>query len=701
MQKNGSLDTMRPKFRTGVFFAPAEDGDGALLTHGSNVTLLRGPTTYAWLQRLVPYLNGSTTLAALTASLSPPKKDMVQRLVAALRDAELVRDAGADDPHSLTAAELETYAPEVAFIEAFRDSGPHRFQRFRDARMVAVGSGLLLMAVAHAGLAAGVRQLTLLVTSECPTDLSRLEEESLPLRDPSQRTEVRLLTTPGDDTDLERLITSANVVVHASDRTSPARALMIDRICADAGIVSVQTLITGDQAWIGPVCGPDRPAVSWASLWHRLAGPGGAATPPSDFLTGPVPGIIANHAVFACFEHLCGVGDPDDAGRAVRLDLETLQTDEHPVIAHPFARPLPEQSEDRTTSPAGAPAEADEEDFARRLSLISGTTAAVFGPADERHFRQFPLRVVEVGFSQPLGPRGSVRARTAHGAGLDLATARRRAAQRAAELYASEMIDPRRLVTADGIAPVGPDWPDSSGVASLTWPDMTEAFAWGSSLRTGLARQVPVGRVFPGLNATPPSGPADRASPGTACRDTWDAAVEAGLLGHCLDAAVSRAVALDEPVPEIEPAAVALSETADRYRELLAAAGQQFVIADVSYLSGVHVYAFNRDGRTIAFRAGLTPAEAIEAGLEELLLDMQSEQAGQPEYAPRPVPQVRTRAGAVAPDTVADGPTDQAERLRILLDALAAYDPVVVPLDHDPALGQVLPHVLRVMLLDA
>lgn len=181
---HSTIAAMYPRMRTGIFFTPTTEGDGVLLTNGSEVVSFLGASTYAWLDRLSPHLDGSHSVADLTASLPPAPRQMVEKLVGALHEAGLVRDVSQDRAHSLTADELELYATEIAFVEAFHTSPALRFQRYRETRVAVIGSGAVFAAAVEGALLTGVARLSARPT---PSGAPRTVYGSASSNSPSRR----------------------------------------------------------------------------------------------------------------------------------------------------------------------------------------------------------------------------------------------------------------------------------------------------------------------------------------------------------------------------------------------------------------------------------------------------------------------------------------------------------------------------------
>ncbi|MDX3639409.1 hypothetical protein [Streptomyces sp. MB09-02B] len=621
-----TIAAMRPRMRTGVFFTPAPEGDGVLLTKGSDIVTFQGASTYAWLEKLSPHLDGRHSVGDLTASMRPATRQMVERLVGALHEAGLVRDVGEDEEHTLSEVELEAYATEIAFVESFRSSPALRFQRYRRTRLLVLGAGAVLSATVEGALLTGVARVSALTTGgEEPGVGVRLKELADEARD--RAVEQHLDHGSLDVTDtaaLRHAVEAADLVLYAADRTGPGHLTAVDLACAELGRTLIAVTLLGEEAWIGPVCPADRPAMRWERLWRRLGSP--VAETRSDLLTGPVPGIVANHLVFRAFEHVTGVAEEDTpAAGAVRVDLETLQTSVHRL--------------------AEAPDASNGGELAERVGALTDEWLGVLGPVSEGHYEQFPLRVVRVAVADPGRPGESF---PVWGAGADFAQAQDAALRHGLAAYA---------VRAGALSADGP--------------------VTGFAAADGTVRDVPADEVFGHLPV------------GTGAGATRDDAVERALLDHLV-----RRV----PTERQEPVALAdlrLDDSAGRFRDLLLTTGEELSAYALRAPAGVTAYAFRLGDAETGLTergAGFTPAEAAASGLGRLLLAHQSHAHDQTEYAPSP------EVSLWAPPEGADG-----ERHRPLVEALRAdgLEPVVVPLDQDPAVHAVLPHLVRVVLLDA
>ncbi|HKR50627.1 MAG TPA: TOMM precursor leader peptide-binding protein [Pseudonocardiaceae bacterium] len=689
---------MRPKLRGDTKYVPTSDG--IYLQNNRRVLRIPGKQVYQWIDRLAPYLDGDHSLAELTEGLSSDRAEMVDQLVEMLAGAGFVKDIEADDSHTLSPAETDAYAPEIAFIDYFCDSAAARFEAFRRTRVVAVGSGQTLTALVAANLAVGLRTVDVLVTGECLTDLDRCRRhlETARQRDPDQTLTVQTVTGwGGDEGAVRAALEPFDAVVHVSDRPMLGRATMVDRICRAEGKVLVQAVVEGDLAWIGPLISPDdEQGMGWESAWRRLQATRTGSTaghrrfafnddltaPVSEYLTSPTAALVANQASFEVFKHLAGVPVPEPRGQLLRVDLETLRTTAHWFRPHPTCLPVaqvtPSSSEAlaETVDRLARSEPVDEHVFSRQVRECFDRELGLFTFIDEGEFQQLPLNVCLVTLSNPALLSEPDEPAATVGVGTDMGMARRRAAQRACELYAASVVDERRLVQANG-----------QGVR-----------VWGYDLVEQRPRMVAAASVFPTLRGLVPS---PGSAPWLASGFSWAEAVTTALASVCRQLTLAELDVDGEPFPLVDLDAGLLDEQGARYAQILRTWGVPIAVYDVTGTLQIPSFAFCVGDQTVAYRTGVDVRDALRCGLEQTVAYEQARANHQPDYAPPDVTDLPHRARGVRPTPPQlSSPGDWAHQQHRLCDALMQQGRrvVVVPLDHDPAVTDVLPHIVNLVV---
>ncbi|MFC3381527.1 TOMM precursor leader peptide-binding protein [Couchioplanes azureus] len=677
---------MKPKLKNDTLYLPSAEGIYFVSNHGT--LTLEGRHVYQWVDKLAPFLTGEHTLEQITAGLSEQRRRMVENLIAGLLQKGFVKDAGADRDHDLDAGELAAYESEIAFIDYYQDSAGYRFQQFRESTILLVGAGRSLVAAVQACLQTGARQVRLAVTGEAATDRQRIAEhvERARRRDPRQSLTEQ--ATPDLD--------GADVVIHVSDKPMLDRARALNRACRERGIVAIQAVLAGDEAWVGPLVAGAAGAC-WECAWLRMLGRaagsrgngGGfadradAAT--SEFLAGPTAAVVAHQAAFEVFKHLTGAGPVETAGAMVRIDLETLQSAGHPVTAHPLCTIHgiePVRSDADFLAAVRRLAEGPEisaEAFSTAAAACFDERTGLLGSLDEGDWGQLPLKVSRAEYADALLRPDLDRERLAAVAvATDFTEARARATRRACELYAASAVRRPQLVGAGG----------------------GETRVRGLDLLGDDVCAVPATEVFPVLRGALPT--VDDA-PGLGSGFTWDEAVSRGLLGWANRITLAEIGDAVRPFPRVDVAAAGRTELVPRFLDMLDVLGLDVTVYDVTGSLGVPTLIACTGTTSVGSASGYDRAALVEAVLEQALRHHQAEADKWPAYAidgPSLLPRLpaNLRGAAAERDDVAvrEWPRIRRELLARFRDG--GHRPVAVPLDHDPVMHEVLPYVVNVVM---
>lgn len=640
------VQRVRPRLRGDVYVMRVPEG--AYIRSNLGGSMLRGASTYEWIQRIAPMLDGSRTLGELCAAVPEQSRSALAKLILLLHGKGYVKNVLDDRPHTLSADLSKTYAANIAFVEYFTDSPELRFEHYRNATIVLAGSGPLLQALTNSQLRAGARTATLAPFAESPVDRDRIAEHLAAARDQDPDQNVAYVDSP--------LVDGARMVLHVADRPMIDRARRLPREALAAGASFAQVVLSGGEAWIGPVIGKDGNATAWESAWRRLCalapetvGADLADHPevaPSEFLRGPTVALVANQLCFAAFRHLTGIDQGADSDQLIRFDLETLETGNHAFLPHPLA--LPVTPSDPAALVALAPV--DDEELARRAVDCVDPRTGVFAEITERDYEQLPLFVSEVVVSDPVGLAGGVF--PVYGSGENVVESRQRAVRAAFERYAAIMVDARKGETVSGL-----------------------------DVLTGEPVTVDASAVFP----------ATTAASGT----DWADAVRAAVVATANAEVAAVLASATAPFPRLDIDAAGLTARGARYLKLLGIVDQTFEVHDLSAALGLPTFAFSTPEDTVAHVSDLDVGVALEKGLEQTLLAYQAKAADQPAYAPSPVPDLPaklrgdlgTRPDSVCLEQVVGALTREGGRV------------VAVPLDHDPAIAALCPFVVRTVVV--
>jgi len=378
----------------------------------------------------------------------------------------------------------------------------------------------------------------------------------------------------------------------------------------------------------------------WESVRRRLTARGqdslGSAVTSSAMAT-----VLATRLVHSVFRVVTGLDSPRP-DRVTRVDLSTLEDSVHTVV--PFS---PSVTSTVSTEIL------DSETFNRRAVACADNRLGLFSDPDERSLAQIPLRVCEISVSDPVGLLGSVPVVT--GTGLDFPTARLRAALRAFACYGSLMVDEARV---------------------------RDEFVTGYSLDGLSPVPVPAKVAFPVLAGS-------HSLVGVAAGYSWEEAVTTGLADHCRSLTIA---AVDRARGRIDLAAAPLDAAGARYRSMLAAIGLPVTVYDITH--NLPTFVAHVDNVPAGCATALTATDALTETLSQAILTYQARENGETVYAPPPPPAMPVV------DTVVPLPTSVDLATAAATLTKQGHRPVAVPLDHDPEAAKIMPHMVRVVLLD-
>lgn len=708
---------MQPKLTDDTFYIPT--GDGVYLHNNRSSYKIKGKALYRWLEKLAPYLDGQHTLEELVAGLDEERQAMVTDLVTTLLTHHFLKDVSRDLPHTLSTLELETYAPEIAFIDSFVDSAASRFERFRTHQVLIIGSGLTLTGLVHACLKSGLRHVAVITTEECATPTHRHQDYLDRFHADTVQPTIREIAAPdwSNEAEVQALLQPFDTILHVSDRPMLARAQMLNKLCLTHARTFLQAMIVADHAWIGPLVRPDVTGC-WECAWRRLQGnlpdmqgqfPDYAfqdqpARPLSRFVALPTAALIANHLGFELLKYVTEAGPVETLQKLIEIDLETLHSQPHPFQPHPLCstcqQPAPCNEADFLDAirqlEQGEPL--DQDLFSKQVAPCFETRLGLFSKLNEDDFTQLPLVACKAVVSNPMPQEHLADPQTLLGIGNTLSASRRRVALQACELYASSLVDRRRFPSQ--VVQQKPLLPADLCFSEVPPAEVTE-WTWATDLSSGQACLVPAALAYPILR-TPAPHSISRLGIGSGM--SWAEALSRGLLGLCQHLTITRLSDRQQPYPQIDLAATPLEPegTAQRHTlsYILGETEATLTVYDVTGPLQVPTFAFCLDGKIIAYTTRFSASQALRDGLEMVLMSWQL--ADEDHAALPPVPDLPPvlRGDTISVPTY-EVPLEWPERLQWLQTALQKlhWHAVAVPLDPDPALRAVQPYIASVLLM--
>lgn len=707
---------IRPKFKIDVYYVPVSDG---VYLRGNNSRLmLKGKSLYPLLEHLIPHLNGNATLEELTRGLDAERKRMIMHLIEKLFAHQFLKDISQDQPCTLLPQESETYASNLAFLDSFQTSAAHHLECFRNKHLLILGCGLGFTSLVQASLQCGVKQISAIVTPEGDTDsISRQDIlDVVAGRDFFEQT-VQLINAPRWDNrdEVRTIIQNYDAVLHISERPMLARAQLLNKLCVEEQKTFIQAIIVGDHAWIGPLVRSEVGGC-WECAWRRLQAHltnlseqlsyyefhDQPQVVNSRFLAAPEMTMIANRLIFALFKYFTQAGSTGTEGHLSDLHLETGLSETHAFLPHPHCQVCQHSAVPTATQFLERIQQLQHQSPIDRNSLERFTNSVVdarlglFTAIEDDDFVQAPLAIYKAHVSNPLLQEKRPETLTLVAAGIDAGDARLHAFQQACTHYAASLVDHRRLLPLEAGQPhTFPTLSADQLIGMPSFPIQNKLGTWALDLQTQHAWIVPAEHVFSALHQT-------EHERGIASGMSWDEAVCQALLDWCNYLTV-------EYVKDAQQAYFQVDFTRDLltpdgiylYQLLKTAVGQEIFVYDVTGPLHVPTFATCCGEKIVAYTTHCDQVQALSMGFKQALQQYQAEQCLQFEYGGASVPDfplaLRSAQLSVPHYTLPDAwPARQAWLLqRLQANGLRA---LVVPLDHDPALAEVLPFIVRVLL---
>ena len=374
------------------------------------------------------------------------------------------------------------------------------------------------------------------------------------------------------------------------------------------------------------------------------------------------------------------------SGVVTFLNGQTLRTSTHHVTVHPYDVPAKQRTRDefrcdlsklRDDPPLSRPELTD------RWQRLSDERFGALAGLDETNFRQLPLKVTLTRLSDPCGLLSTPPAVV--GVGIDRDSARERAILQALAAYGSIVVDPRLLVDQNGTL-LGPREGDPTRLLRPVRDGSVDAFVRAVDLTDGCERLLPARQAFPVLRTREPL----HTPCGTSAAPDWHQALTHGLLQHCVRLTVSassfparphRAVAVEEFDQDPEVGFLAA---------MVRAAGIDLTLHDITGPAGIPVVACTSTSEQTVYGGGVHLVDAVREALTAALFRFQL----RCDPALNAAMSMPTSAFWTSSASLAALSPDR------LVHALTSmgYTPSVVALDHDRAVHEAFPYVLRVIM---
>lgn len=432
--------SMRLKVKRDTFFLP--DSSGVYFRNNVSSFRMEGEAIDQWIEKLIPIFNGEYRLGDLTDGLPNQHRNQVYEIAEVLYRNGFARDVSQDAPHQLPEEVLKKYASQIEFLDHFGDSGAYRFQSYRQAKVLVVGSGPFLISAISALLESGLPNFSVLVSGSDSTDRQRMSELAAhACKTDSEVAIEEVILQKEEGRCWREVVRPFDSILFVSREEDIKELQALHAACREEKKVFLSAVCLQQVGLAGPLVHPDAQGC-WESAWRRIHQSAISKDPQLHTFSSTAGAMLANVIVFELFKKLTGADDSEQNNRFYLLDLETLEGKWHSFMPHPLVTGLgtPEwihdfdlQFERRSSK--------SENGLIPYFNRLTSAESGVFHVWEEGDLKQLPLSQCRVQVIDPLseGPAGLLPDMIC--SDLTHEEARREAGLSGIEAYVSRMAD--------------------------------------------------------------------------------------------------------------------------------------------------------------------------------------------------------------------------------------------------------------------
>ncbi|VEF48929.1 group-specific protein [Bacillus freudenreichii] len=435
----------RLKVKRDTFFLPDSKG-GVYFRNNSSSFRMEGDTIYQWIEKLIPMFNGEKTLEDLTKGLTAPYRNRVYEIGETLYKNGFVRDISKDTPHQLNSSVLKKYASQIEFIENFVESGAYRFQKYRQAKVLAVGSGPFLVSLVSALIESGLPKINIMVTDSTPTSRLRLNE--LAQNASKTDTDVELAEVQfrkgAGRSFWKEAVQPYDWILYVSQDGNVNELRTLNLVCKEVSKSFIPAICLQQVGLSGPLFHPESDGC-WESAWRRIHRSALHIEKRSQSFSSTTGSILANVAAFELFKNATGIADSNQSHQMYLLDLETLEGDWFSFITHPlvtstsFSPKLVEDLDVRIKQESAS--DKPMSNLLEHFSRLTSDKTGIFHTWEEQNLTQLPLALCNVQAVNPMSEGPAELLSEVVCAGMTHEEAKRDAGLAGIEMYVKQMIE--------------------------------------------------------------------------------------------------------------------------------------------------------------------------------------------------------------------------------------------------------------------
>ncbi|XEC94207.1 putative thiazole-containing bacteriocin maturation protein [Paenibacillus tarimensis] len=432
----------RLKVKGDTFFLPDPDGS-VYFRNNTGSFRMEGKAIDKWIEKLIPAFNGEHTIADITNGLSVPYRERVYEIAEVLYKNGFIRDVSQDRPHQLTDAVMKKYGSQIEFLDSFGGSGAYRFQKYRQSKVLAAGSGPFLVSLIRALLESGLPALHILDTGREPADRQRIMELIAFARRTDPEVEVHEAVLQKERGIVWReAVQPFDAVMYVSSESDVGELRALHAVCREEKKLLLPAVCLRQAGMAGPLVFPESEGC-WESALRRVHLSTFTRDPQSNAFSSTAEAMLANVIAFEWFKTATDDASLTTKNRFYLLDPETLEGSWHSFLPHPLVteRPGAKWIHDFELFLEQSPDNREADGWMNFFSRLTSKESGIFHIWEEGDLNQLPLSLCRVQPADPLseGPAGLLPEIVC--SGLTHEEARREAGLAGIEAYVGRMAD--------------------------------------------------------------------------------------------------------------------------------------------------------------------------------------------------------------------------------------------------------------------
>ncbi|MDQ0268594.1 putative thiazole-containing bacteriocin maturation protein [Cytobacillus purgationiresistens] len=326
--------SMRLKVKRDTFFLP-DSNKGVYFRNNLSSFLMEGDSIDMWIEKLMPMFNGKYTLGDITDGLQGPYRNRVYEIAEVLYQNGFIRDISQDRPHQLEEHVLKKYASQIEFLDSYGNSGAYRFQTFRQAKVLAIGSGPFFVSLVSALIHSGLPKIDMLITETVPTNRRRLMEIVEHFSTENIDAEIKEITYLKEgENNWREIVKPFDSIMYVSQEGNIEELAALHDVCKQEKKLLIPAIYFKQVGMAGPLVGPDHDGC-WDSAWRRIH-QSVFLNQQSHHYSASAGAMLANVIVFELFKEMTGCTELNQKNQFYLLDLETLEGSWHSFVSHPM-----------------------------------------------------------------------------------------------------------------------------------------------------------------------------------------------------------------------------------------------------------------------------------------------------------------------------------------------------------------------------